>query len=120
MPVLFIAPHDIHTYKKVLGNIEEVKARGGIIMAIATEGDKEIPKKAKAYNIHTQNTLYTLSSILAAVPLQLLAYHIAEKLGKMWTSLEIWQRVLLLNENKTIQDEASVFCSLISNAFVAD
>ncbi|MEK6943805.1 MAG: glutamine--fructose-6-phosphate transaminase (isomerizing) [Nanoarchaeota archaeon] len=81
MPVLFIAPHDIHTYKKVLGNIEEVKARGGIIMAIATEGDKEIPKKAK-HTIFIPKTLYTLSSILAAVPLQLLAYHIAEKLGK--------------------------------------
>ena len=81
MPVLFIAPHDIYTYKKVLGNIEEVKARGGIIMAIATEGDKEIPKKAK-HTIFIPKTLYTLSSILAAVPLQLLAYHIAEKLGK--------------------------------------
>jgi len=80
MPVVFIAPHDIYTYKKVLGNIEEVKARGGIIIAIATEGDKEIPKKAK-HTIFIPKTLYTLSSILAAVPLQLLAYHIAEKLG---------------------------------------
>ncbi len=81
MPVVFIAPHDVYTYKKVLGNIEEVKARGGIIIAIATEGDKEIPKKAK-HTIFIPKTLYTLSSILAAVPLQLMAYHIADKLGR--------------------------------------
>jgi len=68
MPVVFIAPHDIFTYKKVLGNIEEVKARGGIIIAIAT--------------IFVPKTLYTLSSILSIVPLQLLAYHIADKLGR--------------------------------------
>ena len=81
MPVVFIAPHDIYTYKKVLGNIEEVKSRGGIIIAIATEGDKEIPKKAD-HTIFIPKTLYTLSSILAVVPLQLLAYHIADKLGR--------------------------------------
>jgi glucosamine--fructose-6-phosphate aminotransferase (isomerizing) len=81
MPVMFIAPHDIFTYKKVLGNIEEVKARGGIIIAIATENDREIPKKAK-HTIFIPKTLYTLSSILAAVPLQLLAYHIADRLGR--------------------------------------
>lgn len=80
MPVVFIAPHDVYSYKKVLGNIEEVKARGGIIIAIATEGDKEIPKKAK-HTIFIPKNLYTLSSILAVVPLQLLAYHIADKLG---------------------------------------
>ena len=80
MPVVFIAPHDFYTYKKVLGNIEEVKARGGIIIVITTEGDKEITKKAK-HIIFIPKTLYTLSSILAVVPLQLLAYHIADKLG---------------------------------------
>ena len=80
MPVVFIAPHDVFTYKKVLGNIEEVKARGGIIIAIATEGDAEIPKKAK-HTIFIPKTLYTLSSILSVVPLQLLAYHIADRLG---------------------------------------
>ncbi|MBI3027459.1 glutamine--fructose-6-phosphate transaminase (isomerizing) [Candidatus Woesearchaeota archaeon] len=81
MPVVFIAPHDVYTYKKVLGNIEEVKARGGIIIAIATEGDKEIPQKSK-HTIFIPKTLYTLSSILSVVPLQLLAYHIADKLGR--------------------------------------
>ena len=81
MPVVVIAPHDIYTYKKVLGNIEEVKTRGGIIIAVATENDKEIPKKAK-HTIFIPKTLYTLSSILSVVPLQLLAYHIADKLGR--------------------------------------
>ncbi|MBI2650671.1 glutamine--fructose-6-phosphate transaminase (isomerizing) [Candidatus Woesearchaeota archaeon] len=80
MPVVVIAPHDIYTYKKVLGNIEEVKARGGIIIAIATDNDDNIPKKSK-HTIFIPKTLYTLSSILAVVPLQLLAYHIADKLG---------------------------------------
>ena len=81
MPVVFIAPHDIYTYSKILGNIEEVKARGGIVIAIATEGDSEIPKKAD-HTIFIPKTLYTLSSMLAVIPLQLLAYHIADKLGK--------------------------------------
>ena len=81
MPVVFIAPHDIYTYSKILGNIEEVKARGGIVIAIATEGDAEIPKKSD-HTIFIPKTLYTLSSMLAVIPLQLLAYHIADKLGK--------------------------------------
>jgi len=81
MPVVFIAPHDVFTYKKVLGNIEEVKARGGIIIAVATEGDREIPQKAK-HTIFVPKTLYTLNSILSIVPLQLLAYHIADRLGR--------------------------------------
>src|SRR3989338_6629119 len=81
MPVVFIAPNDSYTYKKVLGNIEEVKSRGGIILSIATEGDNEIPLKSD-HTIFIPKTLYTLSSILAVVPLQLLSYHIADKLGR--------------------------------------
>jgi glutamine---fructose-6-phosphate transaminase (isomerizing) len=80
MPVVFIAPHDTYTYKKVLGNIEEVKARGGIIIAIASEGDEEVALKSK-HTIFIPKTLYTLNSILSIVPLQLLSYHIAKKLG---------------------------------------
>ena len=78
MPVIFVAPKDIYTYKKVLGNIEEVKARGGVTIAIATEGDEEIKKKVD-HIIYIPKNLYTLSSILAVVPLQLLAYYIAVK-----------------------------------------
>ncbi len=80
MPVVFIAPKDVFTYQKVLGNIEEVKARGGIVIAIATEKDSEIPKKTE-YVLFIPKTLYTLSSILSVIPLQLLAYHIAVKRG---------------------------------------
>ena len=76
MPVVFIATKDVYTYKKVLGNIQEVKARNGIAIAIVTEGDKEI-KKITDYVIEIPKTLYILSSILAAIPLQLLAYYVA-------------------------------------------
>ena len=81
MPVVFVAPYDVHTYKKILGNIEEVKARDGIVIAIATENDKEIAKKAD-HIIYIPDTLYTLSSMLSVIPLQLFAYHIADKLGR--------------------------------------
>ena len=80
MPVVFIATKDIYTYKKVLSNIQEVKARGGIVIAIATEGDKEI-KKIVDHVLYIPKTLYILSSILAAVPLQLLAYYAAVDRG---------------------------------------
>jgi len=76
MPVLFIATKDDYTYKKVLGNIHEVKARNGIVIVIATEGDEEVGKLAD-YVIYIPKTLYILSSILTAIPLQLLAYYVA-------------------------------------------
>ena len=76
MPVVFIATKDIHTYKKILGNIQEVKARNGIVIAVVTEGDEEV-KKIADYVIPIPKTLYVLSSILAVIPLQLLAYYVA-------------------------------------------
>ena len=76
MPVVFIATKDDYTYKKVLGNIHEVKARNGIVIAIATEGDEEVGKLAD-YVVYIPKTLYILSSILTAIPLQLLAYYVA-------------------------------------------
>ncbi len=76
MPVVVIATKDIYTYKKVLGNMQEVKARNGIIIAIVTEGDEEV-KKLADYTITIPKTLYILSSILTAIPLQLLAYYAA-------------------------------------------
>jgi len=80
MPVLFIATKDDYTYKKVLGNIHEVKARNGIVIAIATEGDEEV-KELADYVIYIPKTLYILSSILTAIPLQLLAYYVAVDRG---------------------------------------
>jgi glucosamine--fructose-6-phosphate aminotransferase (isomerizing) len=75
MPVVFIAPHD-GAYEKVLGNIEEVRARKGRVIAIATEGDTEMASKAD-HVIHIPRTLPCLMPILSVIPLQLLAYHIA-------------------------------------------
>ncbi|MDA2918687.1 glutamine--fructose-6-phosphate transaminase (isomerizing) [Desulfobacterota bacterium AH_259_B03_O07] len=68
------------TYEKMLGNIEEVKARDGIIIALATEGDEEIRQNADhVFYIPETNDL--LSPILLTVPLQLLAYYIAKNRG---------------------------------------
>jgi len=80
MPVVFIATKDIYTYKKVLSNIQEVKARNGIIIAISTQGDEEV-KKLADYVISIPKTLYILSSILSVIPLQLLAYYVAVERG---------------------------------------
>ncbi len=75
MPVVFIATKD-STYEKITSNIEEVKARSGRIIAIATEGDEEIKKRAD-HVIYIPPTLEFLTPILTIIPLQLLAYYIA-------------------------------------------
>lgn len=80
MPVVFIATKD-SIYDKVKSNIEEVKARGGRIIAIATEGDDDIHNYAE-HCIYIPNTLQILTPILAVIPLQLLAYFIAVELGR--------------------------------------
>ncbi len=79
MPVLAIATK-CKTYEKVLSNIEEVKARDGIVIALASEGDENIKKKA-GYVIYVPETLEILSPLLNVIPLQLLAYHIAVRRG---------------------------------------
>ncbi len=75
MPVVFIATKD-STYEKICSNIEEVKARSGHIIAIATEGDEEIKRRAD-HVIYVPPTLEFLTPILTIIPLQLLAYYIA-------------------------------------------
>ncbi len=79
MPVVVLALGG-RRYEKILGNIEEVKARGGQVIAIAVEGDKDICEKADEV-IFIPHTTESLSPILAVVPLQLLAYYIAIKRG---------------------------------------
>ncbi len=79
MPAVFISPVD-SVYEKVLSNIEEVKARKGRIIAIATEDDNYIDKIVD-YVIKVPNTIRMLMPILTVIPLQLLAYHIAVKKG---------------------------------------
>ncbi len=79
MPVVVIAPLKGH-YEKTISNIQEVKARGGQVIAIVTEGDKEVKTMAK-YTIEIPNTEEVLSPLLTVIPLQLLAYHIAVMRG---------------------------------------
>ncbi|MFH1313171.1 MAG: glutamine--fructose-6-phosphate transaminase (isomerizing) [Candidatus Eisenbacteria bacterium] len=79
MPVVVIAVKD-SAYDKIMGNIEEVRARGGRILAIASEGDGEIAKKVDRV-IYVPMTLPALTPILSVIPLQLLAYHIAVSRG---------------------------------------
>ncbi len=79
MPTVFIAPLD-SVYEKVLSNIEEVKARKGVIIAIANENDKKIDSLVD-YTIKIPDTIRMLMPILTTIPMQLLAYHIAVKKG---------------------------------------
>jgi len=75
MPVVFIAVKD-EVYQKVISNIQEVKARKGKIIAIATEGDEDIKKYAD-HVLYVPQTRKIVSPLLTVIPLQLLAYHIA-------------------------------------------
>ena len=75
MPVVFLVPR-CSQYEKVIGNIEEVKARGGRIIAVASEGDEQINHYAD-HVFSVPDTLDDLQPLLTVIPLQLLAYHAA-------------------------------------------
>jgi glucosamine--fructose-6-phosphate aminotransferase (isomerizing) len=77
LPVVFIATKE-STYEKVVSNIEEVRARGGRLIAIASENDDEIDGLVN-HTIKIPDTVEMLRPILTSIPLQLLAYHIAVK-----------------------------------------
>jgi glucosamine--fructose-6-phosphate aminotransferase (isomerizing) len=79
MPVVVIAVKD-RVYEKVISNIEQVKARGGIVIALVTEGDEGIARKAD-HVLYIPQTSPLLTPVLAVIPLQLLAYHIAVRRG---------------------------------------
>nr|MBA3269666.1 SIS domain-containing protein [Acidobacteriota bacterium] len=83
MPIVAIAPQD-HVYEKMLGNIQEAKARGGSVIAITTSGDDTIWRMLDG-NTDSIITLPALPSELAPIaivlPLQLLSYHIAVRRG---------------------------------------
>ncbi|MBE9529504.1 MAG: glutamine--fructose-6-phosphate transaminase (isomerizing) [Proteobacteria bacterium] len=79
MPVVALAPKDA-TYAKMLGNMEEVHARLGSIIAIVNEGDTEASSRADDF-ITIPETSVHLTPILISVPLQILAYHIAVMKG---------------------------------------
>jgi glucosamine--fructose-6-phosphate aminotransferase (isomerizing) len=79
MPVIVVAPRD-GTYAKIVSNVQEVKARGGRVIAVVTEGDEEITQLAdQALSI--PQTLDPLTPVLSVIPLQLLAYYIAVRRG---------------------------------------
>jgi len=79
LPVVAIALKD-SVYKKIRSNMEEVRARAGVVIAVATDGDDEITGKADEV-IRIPAVEELLSPVLAVVPLQLLAYHIADRRG---------------------------------------
>ena len=79
MPVVVVATR-CSTYQKIIGNIEEVRARGGRIIAVATEGDENIRKYAE-HVFYVPDCPEPLQPLLTVVPLQLLAYHAAVALG---------------------------------------
>ena len=86
LPVVIVATRDLNDpgssvrYEKTLSNLKEVKARSGIVIALATEGDEEI-KEAADHVIYIPPAPEALLPILEIVPLQLLAYHIAVRRG---------------------------------------
>lgn len=75
MPVVFVAPRD-NTTDKVIANIEEVRVRGGHVIAIATEGDSALAAVADDV-VFVPKVLSPLSPLVTTVPLQLIAYHAA-------------------------------------------
>jgi glucosamine--fructose-6-phosphate aminotransferase (isomerizing) len=79
MPVVFIATTD-SVYAKILSNIEEVRTRGGKVIAIANEQNNEISEMVD-HVLYIPETIDALTPILSVIPLQLLAYHIAVKRG---------------------------------------
>ncbi len=79
MPVVALTPRD-HTFERMLGNIEEVRARDGKVIAVAHAGDREIAAKAD-HVIAVPPAVDLLSPILMVIPLQLLAYHMAVRRG---------------------------------------
>ena len=80
MPVVVIATHN-DLYEKVLSNIQEIKARNGRVIALVSKGDDTISKIADEV-IELPDTLECLEPLIATIPLQLLAYHVAVCKGK--------------------------------------
>jgi glucosamine--fructose-6-phosphate aminotransferase (isomerizing) len=79
MPVVFVTPHDA-VFDKVVSNVQEVKARGGRVIAITTREEESLAGKLD-YEFRIPQTKDMLTPVLASVPLQLLAYYIAVKRG---------------------------------------
>src|SRR3989338_833392 len=78
-PTIVLSPKE-SVYEKVASNIQEIRARGGKVIAIATEGDEQI-KKTSDDVIYIPQTFEILNPLLSIIPLQLFAYHTAALLG---------------------------------------
>jgi glucosamine--fructose-6-phosphate aminotransferase (isomerizing) len=79
MPVVFVATQGLQ-YEKIISNIEEVRARGGRVIAVATEGDTQM-KRYSDHVIYVPDVMECLQPLVTVVPLQLLAYHAAVARG---------------------------------------
>ena len=79
MPVVFVAPR-CGTYEKIIGNIEEIRARGGKVIVVATEGDEEI-RRFSDHVVYVPDCPAPLQPLLTVIPLHLLAYHAAVARG---------------------------------------
>ena len=86
LPVVFIATYDAAypdsrtRYEKVLNNVKEVKSRDGILVSLGLEGDTDLRENSDQYIVIPQTNEFLLP-ILETIPLQLLAYHIADRRG---------------------------------------
>ena len=83
MPVVAIAPND-HVFEKMIGNVQEAKARGGSVIALTTEGDARMAGVLDPQNdvmVPLPSTTPMLTPVVMTIPLQLLAYHIAVRRG---------------------------------------
>jgi glucosamine--fructose-6-phosphate aminotransferase (isomerizing) len=79
MPVLAIATRD-PWYEKMISQIEQAKARGGTVIAVATEGDERVEALVDRV-LWVPDTPWMLSPVITSIPLQILAYHIASMRG---------------------------------------
>jgi glucosamine--fructose-6-phosphate aminotransferase (isomerizing) len=79
MPVIAIAPLD-PWYEKMISQVEQVKARGGVVVVVATDGDQKVPSLAD-YVLWVPNTPWLLSPVVTVIPLQIFAYQIAALRG---------------------------------------
>jgi glucosamine--fructose-6-phosphate aminotransferase (isomerizing) len=83
MPVVAIAPND-HVFEKMIGNVQEAKARGGSVIALTTDGDARMAAVLDSQNdvmVSLPSTTALLTPVVMTIPLQLLAYHIAVRRG---------------------------------------
>ena len=83
MPVVALAPDD-HVFEKMLGNVQEAKARGAAVLAVTTEGDdrmRAVLDEDTDFSLSTPAASRLLTPVVLTVPMQLLAYHIAVRLG---------------------------------------